>query len=379
MTLLQFEDLLQSEGDEEYEEFEEFDDTIIEIPLNKLQPKTINGSAKPNYSKFRPSKGSPLRNAVANRDPSATPSKALALGELANSSVDAHATNDEYATSPPPNTHFNKDFLSRKNTIGKEAIRSSSGRIGAEIEESRKLDAHVTPASPILPIWEPTYPKVVNSHDTQDRQSPDDPPPFEPPIESASLKARQCIIDKVNTTLESLQKKEHQAQHPTPREPNAIINSDLLDARISKDDTGYSFSEPEPEQNLEAASYHMNVAIHNKEEPEYNIPSIVDQANISPEKSIDQMKDDNLYGGSSTPIAKFDSHKFEYWSNKKWMKLRKIVNSATITREDAINSPLLLNEFGCVSKVEFQNRYDYIKNLEIKHRKRKLRKDRIGK
>ena len=49
-----------------------------------------------------------------------------------------------------------------------------------------------------------------------------------------------------------------------------------------------------------------------------------------------------------------------WWSSAKWSKLRKIVKLKLISREEAINSTLLMSELECTNKMELRKRYDFL-------------------
>lgn len=198
---------------------------------------------------------------------------------------------------------------------------------------------------------------------------------------------KQSILDRVNTTLESLKKKNssEEVSH-TP----AVSNILPLKTRFSVSNTEsiqpiYNFEEEEPDfVHISKQGVPGRDADVLSSDKEPDLSPTVDKIRSKRNIKASPIKDEDTLG-NSTPVSKnsrlhesilpneHDYHGAEisfsstkWWTAKQWLILMKVVDLKLISRKDAINSQLLMKELGCSSKQELQRRYDFLRQYRTK-------------
>ena len=206
---------------------------------------------------------------------------------------------------------------------------------------------------------------------------------------------KQSILNRVNTTLESIKrgKPSDKVVHTAVESNNILpVNSKPAGAREEPIRPMYDFEADEPD--------FVHVPLESFLEPNGRVSSLTEK----PDFPLAMQRDDSASNqqnvkvspiinedtlGNSTPLYnkddlihelnngnEYDNYRtseFElgadnttWWTAEQWLKLMKVVNLRLISRQDAINSHLLMKELKCSSKEDLQRRYDFLKQYRTK-------------
>ncbi|KAF6060521.1 hypothetical protein FOB64_006719 [Candida albicans] len=153
-----------------------------------------------------------------------------------------------------------------------------------------------------------------------------------------------------------------------------FLGQNIVHSKVSDDVDTYSHSVLEKVNSTleELHNYDGNWRANSIDNNENSEPTETDPVSVAKKftENIDLKRQEVL--DNSTPIKPLSREgiaqsqiksgllQSTWWSSAKWSKLRKIVKSKSISREEAINSTLLMSELECTNKMELRKRYDFL-------------------
>lgn len=191
--------------------------------------------------------------------------------------------------------------------------------------------------------------------------------------------SRASLLEKVNQTLESIVQTD--AKGPSPEKLlHANVETELLEnADGNLSDSSASASE-ELLRKLDFKYRHSSPLLEvstplvddNSARKRLHARPIFDREaiqDIASPRRKDNIKLTNpepvetLHSKSNTfelSLSKERNPASKSWTPIQWLKLNKIVLLKSITRQEAISSPLLMTALGCSTKVDLMQRYDFL-------------------
>ncbi|RLV95169.1 hypothetical protein JA1_001277 [Spathaspora sp. JA1] len=243
--------------------------------------------------------------------------------------------------------------------------------------------SHTHPKESVLPVVEPvvasTSKSPPNKHIRRISRTPSDIRQKVPSLYSAEPTARsphladfsrEIILERVNNTIDSLTQNKIRKKSPVKDK------AEVYPPRKDTPKTEISFEE-EPTLIWDH---------HRSEEPEL-VKNHWTEPEPEPELHVRHLNSPDLLDASTPLIERFSRKRdrsfnittpafdtavssppehSNWWPSSKWAKLRKIVLSKHIDRNEAINSPLLIAELGCKSKNELEKRYDFLASYKVR-------------
>ncbi|KAI5956302.1 hypothetical protein KGF54_000777 [Candida jiufengensis] len=296
---------------------EEFDDTEIESPLKSInsndQHKQNNDFTSKSFSNFRSN---------INVSEEKSPINRLNNESNLNKTYRSNLGINQSIVKSPPSLKFDKinaidmkSFLSEQE-VNDVPITTKYNRKRRNDSKSLDLNKSTTSFESVNKVSKPILKKVKDySKNSNEHQNT----------------PKQSILDKVNSTLDSLQKAK------TPLATTGLFSKAKNASKFE--------DEPDFDSNFEPKNFNQ---CYEKKPLDISTPIINNKSN-------------------SSPIA-FDA----WWPTSKWLKLERVINSDSINREDAINSLLLMKELGCTNKEELQSRYDFLQHYRSRTRLPKM-------
>ncbi|EGW32136.1 uncharacterized protein SPAPADRAFT_50725 [Spathaspora passalidarum NRRL Y-27907] len=325
---------------------EEFDDTEIETPVRLVSTTRLDlgrfdlpapqpqRSGTTNYTKFRTLRRSPLRNPPIVASESAADKTSTKTDKPAVNGISKITHEKELPHSPPSNLKFNNSALSppAAKKLGLILEPSEEQRPRKQI---RKMLERASSDITEEPSFHKPDPIQTDGSDNRGTQSPG----------VLADVSREIIIEKVNDTINSLMQSKN-------KKPHIKVNADVKIPPIETKNDEIS-SEEEPELQVH----------HWSDMPE--MLGVSTPLVERPSRKRNRSSIEDPVTTLDTGYKHTTTHS-NWWPRSKWDKLLKIVLSKHIDREEAINSPLLMSELGCKSRVELENRYDFLVHYKLK-------------
>lgn len=298
-------------------EYEEFDETYIETPQRTLNSPRKNKST--NFLSFRTVRSSPLRQPPIERKHGISlDEESIIQSNKSNSISDLPAISNA-PSSPPASIRFRNTIRPTRsiedipekesNTtadLNRQFSKHSKDHNFREFGSSRSSKLN-TPKSRKIGFREFPEKNIVHSKVSDD-------------VDTYSY----SVLEKVNSTLEELH------NYDGNWRANSIDNSENIEP-----------TETDP----------VSVAKKFTENIDLKRQEVLD--NSTPIKPLSRE-------GIAQSQIKSGLLQSTWWSSAKWSKLRKIVKLKLISREEAINSTLLMSELECTNKMELRKRYDFL-------------------
>lgn len=298
-------------------EYEEFDETYIETPQRALNSPKKNKST--NFLSFRTVRSSPLRQPPIERKHGISlDEESIIQSNKSNPISDLPAISNA-PSSPPASIRFNKTMKQTRsfedtpkkesNTtadLNQQFSRHSKGLNFSDFGFSRS-SKFSTSQSRRPSLRELSEKSIVRPQVSRD-------------VDTYS----HSVLEKVNSTLEELH------NYDGKWGPNCIENDEKIES-----------TKTDP------------VTVTNKYTGNSDLRGHEVLDNSTPIKP-------NSREGAVQSQTKSGLLQSAWWSSAKWGKLRKIVKLKLISREEAINSTLLMSELECTNKMELRKRYDFL-------------------
>ncbi|KAI5964370.1 uncharacterized protein KGF55_002312 [Candida pseudojiufengensis] len=267
----------------------------------QIPSRIIRSPPSLKFDKYSPIKKSSIESEVLGKH-----SKSIEIDNKHDNIQSPNRINDNYINLLPTNGRTSKPITNKgfklKNSIG---IRVNDSTTRNNEIPTQTSPRHTSSAA------SGTYNKIFKS--TLTKQYPKEEK------RGYQTTTKQSILDKVNSTLESLQK-------------DQISSTSKSNNETSKSFGRLEFQEPEFEIEVETRQ------LNNGKMPPLDVSTpIINRSNATT---------------SDVNNA--------WWPVSKWLKLKRVVHSPSIGREDAINSSLLMRELGCYDKEELESRYDFM-------------------
>ncbi|KAI5970342.1 hypothetical protein CANMA_000599 [Candida margitis] len=379
-------------------EQEEFDDTELETPV-RFNPVNLKRQSRQStnrvYRSFRANNNGTKSNQI-NEVEQVGESQRGGNGDGSN------AGDSGLTIRSPPSLKFDKSVSLQNN----ERQRNQSP---TPITRRKPPSLELSPVDHSPVTFKVTKPSIEKRNKDKKNESVTGTPVSR--LNSNNDKVKQSILDRVNTTLESLKKTP--SEKTSKRSPGGNILSPV-NRNITNTNTNTRNRQPVNNYEDEEPDFVHIVLQNGSSQKDMQVPSLMNQEPGLPalatnsnnsnnvtnrDIEIPPLNDEDTLGNSTPAVAKnslyesilnnnhhhndrrhnlnneqednydvfsLGASNTTWWTAKQWSKLMKVVNSKLISRQDAINSRLLMTELGCLNKQDLQRRYDFLKQYKTK-------------
>ncbi|KAI5950379.1 hypothetical protein KGF57_004342 [Candida theae] len=375
-------------------EEEEFDDTELETPVrlntsNIKQTETANGL----YRSFRASGVNYGATSNLRKESGLSKEAKSKTGNDKGSPIHKNAKDPDILTiGSPPSLKFDKSIsLDEKH---KQRLKNHSP---TPVTRLKPPTSELSPVDHSPVSYKVAKPSIERKGDGKDKARATETPLSKIRHDD---EAKQSILDRVNTTLESIKRTEpndegiHATTRPSDVSPakarytrsNDGTVQPSYDFEVDEPDFVHAPSETaqQPEKEVphsRSEQLHLNFDVHERDDvlsrPDVNISPIHNDNTLGNSTPLSNRKENsvlhdernrNLNRNRNRDLDRETELEFQlggdsttWWTATQWSKLMKVVNSKVVSRKDAINSQLLMKELGCSSKEDLQRRYDFLK------------------
>lgn len=371
-------------------EEEEFDDTELETPVRGLNPLDIKRSQQYTNGIYRSFRAVQVDvQSTSNKvDGSGYPKSHENNGKSGDDALDCTIDNlhDGLTIKSPPSLKFDKSVTLDDGKHDKQ--RKNDSPTPRTRSKPTTVDFSPIDYSPVaFKVIKPNTGRKEATK-TKRKEQVSETPILNIYIDNDDVK--QSILDRVNTTLESLKKKT-----PTDQGKNAFDELNPLPVKPQIRHANKENTQPMYNYEVEEPDF-VHISRRNSRGLDDKVTLHEDELHFVPMTHHDKTPNngtklisllDEVTLGNSTPVSKPNilrvsnvnrEHKLyeaevshangasTWWTAKQWLKLMKVVNLKVISRNDAINSKLLMKELGCLSKIDLERRYDFLKHYKTK-------------